>query len=61
EPVSVLDFPYFAKISCFFSGIRYSAIALKGLRVNKSKLYGLLSSRPKAGAKIVIISDKTTP
>ena len=26
EPVSLLDFPYFAKISCFFSGCKYSAI-----------------------------------
>ncbi len=26
EPVSLLDFPYFAKISCFFSGCKYSAM-----------------------------------
>jgi hypothetical protein len=55
--VSVLDFPYFAKSSCFFSGIRYSAIALKRLRVNKSKLYEPLSSKLKAGAKIGIKSE----
>ena len=29
EPVSVLDFPYFAKISCFFSACKYSAILQK--------------------------------
>ena len=29
EPVSLLDFPYFAKISCFFSACKYSAICKK--------------------------------
>ena len=55
--MSLLDFPYFAKISCFFSACKYSAIC--------KKIKKLIKNRPKsppgnfAAANLIIKSDKT--
>ena len=38
--MSVLDFPYFAKISCFFSASKYSAISQKILLLIKLPVNG---------------------
>ena len=58
--MSVLDFPYFAKSSCFFSGAKYSAIFWKKLEVNDLFFYAIPGQRDLAAAKIDIKSKKTT-
>ena len=54
--MSLLDFPYFAKISCFFSGIRYSAIVCKKF-IGLIDLLATVAKKP-ANIRIIIHSLK---
>ena len=52
-----MDFPYFAKISCLRSGIKYSAILQKIFWLITIVLSALYARRAKSGAKIEKIPD----